>query len=102
MLPHTQAWDGGDCASSGFEPSAWHGLTGHLSDAHCAFFTRWWRLLELEESGARGRRHALWAVRGGERDAPGLCMSQLRLVVSSIDGGGALSQQLTLNVQCLW
>ncbi|KAJ3091268.1 Tripartite DNA replication factor [Quaeritorhiza haematococci] len=54
--------------------------TGHLTDAHVAFFEHWDRLITLEEGDMQRYRREIWCLSSEEREKLGRCFAHMKLV----------------------
>ncbi|KAL1411310.1 DNA replication endonuclease-helicase Dna2 [Vanrija albida] len=66
--------------------------TGHLSDAHAAFFQHWERLLTLEEQDTVRLRAQLWTMTSEARQRTGRCFADMVIASASNDVGKSLSK----------
>lgn len=66
--------------------------TGHLTDAHAAFFEHWERLLSLEEQDTVRLRAQLWTMTAEARQRSGRCFADMVIASESNDVGKSLSK----------
>ena len=56
---------------------------GHLSDTHAAFFSKWERLLSLEEREMQRTKKEIWVMSADEREEHGRCWANMTLDMST-------------------
>eukprot|EP00762_Andalucia_godoyi_P003960 ANDGO_05638.mRNA.1 DNA replication ATP-dependent helicase/nuclease DNA2 len=73
--------EGGLPRNSQIPENVWHSVTRHLSKSHSGFFTRFFRMVEIEERSVATLRRHMWTSSSQEREAiQGKCIGSLVLV----------------------
>jgi len=61
-------------------PEVFNDATRHLTKTHMQYLSKWTRLIDLEESEAKGGRSEMWAMESDQRERLSRCVSNLKLV----------------------
>ena len=75
-----QAFEGGDLESSGVSEVLWNSVVGHLTPEHTAYYSKWQKLIDLENMEADRYDKLMFKHSSEKKEAKtGRCISNLQV-----------------------